>query len=211
MKVIIELSSEQAAALKAEIDRNNAGVESANDWESLKLGDVLVISHGWLNTNQSLTMDGRKVIFEGERCALRSDGLFELLAKAVSPKAKELFDAPWDYETNHTSRKAAWEYAHEAFSKLRIVEYHTSDKRLKWWENFKVIASKFDASELAQLSGEQLWSNSLADNPTVKMLRGLLDKLRFANINYRQVSAQLDSLELTVFNKMRIYAKYRFH
>lgn len=210
MKVVLAITAEQSAKLQQLINRNNA--ETVN-WEQDKIvpcGDLMMFDHGFgFNPDQSIRMDGQRVELTGQRCALASDGIFEVLGKALSAEVEEMFEAAQKlpYDQIAGARFHAWQAAKREFEKVYVVSYESSDSRLKWWERLEDIASNLTIGELGKMSGEQLGRSSLDGNEQLSRIRELLRKAAKGESNMSAVHAELDKDEMFVFRKMENYLK----
>lgn len=206
MKVVLAITAEQSTKLQNLINRNNA--ESVN-WEQDKVvpcGDLMMFDHGFsFNTDQSIRLDGLRVEVSGQRCALSADGIFELVAKALSVEVEEMFDAAQKlpYDQISAARFLAWQAAKKEFEKVYVVSYETSDSRLKWWERLEDIAESLTIRELGQMTGGQLGYSSLDSNQQLSRIRELLRKTAREGYSMNAVYAELNKDEILIFTKMK--------
>jgi hypothetical protein len=86
------------------------------------------------NNDQGFTLEGNLLTYSGQRHPLQQDGGLELLAALAGYWSPVGEPFPY-YEEWKASRRAAFRAAVEdSWSRLKVVSYETSDKRLAWWE-----------------------------------------------------------------------------
>ena len=210
MKVVLAITAEQAVKLQQLVEMNN---KDSENWEQDKIvpcGDMLIFDHGFsFNPDQSIRVDGLRVELTGQRCALTSDGIFEILAKSLSPEVEALFTAAQElpYDQISGARFLAWQAAKREFEKVYVVSYETSDARLRWWERLVDIAPSLSVKELKEMTPEQLGYSSLDSNDQLSRIRDLLLKVVHEKYSMVAVHAELDRDEVIIFNKMENYLK----
>lgn len=188
MKVVFELTAEQvlrANEIRQRLADEVVASPSGSCEESMQFGNLLLPSTGspGFNSGQKLDLQGKRIVYEGQRCSLAQDGGIEVL---------------WTIAGYLSFTEAVL----DNWSRLKMVLYQTSDHRFFWYETLgSYICKRATIKEVAEYMRSEpedqmaVWiALSLRHTKYIKIIRGL-------STNDQSVYAEFGSEEIAIGRK----------